>query len=182
MQIVSNEIALRPRFQLDIPFPRETVLEAFEKNTTKRIVVARSDDHLFIRFNRKESHFWSPQLHLEIIAEQNTSCRIFGLYGPNPTLWTFFIFLHFGLATLFIILGIWAYSSAALEKEYGLQVGAMGFLLVLWFVFYAFGRLGRRKGKPQMKELHAFFTNTLGSSVFNFTGSAAPDAELGAWI
>lgn len=164
MQIVSNDIALRPRFRMNLPFPQESVLQVFEKNTIKRFVVSRSEDHLFIRYNRKESHFWSPQLHLEIIPEQDSACRVFGLYGPNPTLWTFFIFLHFGLATLFIILGIWAYSSAALEKEYGLQLGAMGFLLLLWFVFYSFGRLGRKKGNPQMQELHEFFTNTVGNA------------------
>lgn len=71
------------------------------------------------------------------------------------------MFLHFGVATIFIILGIWAYSSASLDRPYGLQLALMGFMLVLWFVLYAFGRAGRHKGKSQMQELHAFMMKIL---------------------
>jgi hypothetical protein len=66
------------------------------------------------------------------------------------------MFLHFGVATIFIALGIWTYSSMALDKPYGIQVGLMIFMVLLWFGLYAFGRAGRSKGKPQMHELHDF--------------------------
>jgi len=71
------------------------------------------------------------------------------------------MFLHFGVATLFIILGIWAYSSASLNNPYGLQLGLMGFMVVLWFVLYFFGRAGKRKGKPQMRQIYQFMTEVL---------------------
>lgn len=167
MKIVSNEIALRPRFQLQLQQPGETVLTAFENLRQKPFHISRSEDHLFIKFNRERSHFWSPQLQLEIESTDETSCRLYGLFGPNPTLWTFFMFLHFGLATLFIVFGVWAYSSAALERPYTLQLLAMGLLVVIWFVLYAFGRLGKRKGKPQMLELYRFMTDTLEKSVIS---------------
>ncbi|NNE77137.1 MAG: GTP-binding protein [Pricia sp.] len=121
----------------------------------------RLDDHIFIKFNAEKNHFWSPQLHIEINELEDGSSKLYGVFGPNPTLWTFFMFLHFGVATVFVILGIWAYSSAALHRPYGIQLGLMLFMAVLWFVLYAFGRAGRNKGKPQMHELHQFMTNTL---------------------
>ncbi len=124
-------------------------------------MVKRLDDHIFIKFNQKEAHFWSPQLHLEINELEDGNSRLFGLFGPNPTLWTFFMFLHFGVATFFIIFGIWAYSSAALDRPYGIQVGAMVFMVVLWFILYAFGRAGKRKGKPQMRQLFSYMKKTL---------------------
>jgi hypothetical protein len=71
------------------------------------------------------------------------------------------MFLHFGVATLFVILGIWAYSSASLGRPYGVLVGGMAAMVVLWIAFYAFGRAGRAKGKPQMHMLYRFYQEAL---------------------
>jgi len=62
---------------------------------------------------------------------------------------------------LFTIFGIWAYSSASLGRPYGILVGGMAFMVVVWFVLYAFGRAGRAKGKPQMHELYRFYREAL---------------------
>jgi hypothetical protein len=66
------------------------------------------------------------------------------------------MFIHFGVASLFIVFGVWAYSNKALDKEVGLQIGLMALMVVVWIVLYVFGRIGRRKGKPQMHQLHDF--------------------------
>jgi hypothetical protein len=161
MKPISNEIALRPRFRLDRNESKEDLLHDFEGHQQSPYLIKRIDDHVFIKFNRAESHFWSPQLHLEILEKEGGGSSIHGLFGPNPTLWTFFMFLHFGVATFFIIFGIWAYSSAALNKPYGWLLGAMGGMVILWLLFYAFGRAGKKKGKPQMEELHALLHGIL---------------------
>ncbi len=140
---------------------KEHYLEAFEKSNQKPFVVTRVDDHVFIKFNKKEVHFWSPQLHLELVQLDEKNCRLHGLFGPNPMLWTFFMFLHFGVATLFIILAIWAYSSAILDQPYGIQVGLMVLMVVLWIAFYVFGRLGKRQGRPQMQRLYEYMIEVL---------------------
>lgn len=158
---IPNEIVLRPRFQMPLDSRAECVLVALADAAKSPFIVKRVDDHIFIKFNAQTIHFWSPQLQLEILDEEKSGCTIYGLFGPNPTLWTFFMFLHFGVATLFIILGIWAYSSASLGKPYGIQLGAMAVMVVLWFVLYAFGRAGKSKGKPQMHELYQFFYDTV---------------------
>ncbi|MDE3742761.1 GTP-binding protein [Maribacter polysaccharolyticus] len=162
MSILPNEIVLRPRFQLQLNQPKDLVLKSFEIKNTPPFIVKRMDDHVFIKFNRENVHFWSPQLHLEINDAEEGGCKVFGLFGPNPTLWTFFMFLHFGVATVFIGLGIWAYSSASLGRPIGLHIGLMAVMVILWFVLYAFGRAGRSKGKPQMHELHRFMNQRLG--------------------
>ncbi|NHF57749.1 GTP-binding protein [Flavobacteriaceae bacterium TP-CH-4] len=161
MKVLPNDIVLRPRFQMELSGQKETYLSAFEKSKKPPFLIKRIDDHVFIKFNKEMNHFWSPQLHLEIIEIDRKNCKLFGLFGPNPTLWTFFMFLHFGIATLFIILGIWAYSSASLDRSYGLQVGLMGFMVLLWIAFYIFGRLGKRQGKPQMRQLYQFMMEIL---------------------
>lgn len=160
--MLPNDIVLRPRFRLELPDDKEALLQTFENSEIKPFLVKRVDDHVFIKFNIDQHHFWSPQLHLEINELEEKGSKLYGVFGPNPTLWTFFMFLHFGVATVFTILGIWAYSSASLDRSYGLQLGLMGFMLVLWFLLYALGRAGRHKGKPQMHELHKFMLEVIG--------------------
>ncbi len=161
MKALPNDIVLRPRFQFELSTEQEMVLGKFENTEYKPLLIKRIDEHIFIKFDKEKNHFWSPQLHLEIIKVDEKTCKLYGIYGPNPTLWTFFMFLHFGVATVFVILGVWAYSSASLNRPYGLQLGLMFFMTILWFVLYAFGRLGKRKGKPQMHQLHQFVIQTL---------------------
>ncbi len=161
MQITANDIVLRPRFQLELSEEKNALLERFETGEKNSIITKRLDDHLFIKFNKKETNFWTPQLHLEINEIDHQNSKLYGLFGPNPTLWTFFMFLHFGVATLFIILGIWAYVSARLDKPYFLQIGLMVFLVFIWIALYIFGRLGKKKGRPQMVLLHRYMMETL---------------------
>ncbi|MDF4204387.1 GTP-binding protein [Maribacter sp. SA7] len=161
MKPLPNEIVLRPRFQLHIPKNKEIVLSRFQQSKENPFLVKRLDEHVFIKFNQKEHHFWSPQLHLEIDEVDDISCKLYGVFGPNPTLWTFFMFVHFIVATLFIIIGIWAYSSASLGKNYHIQVGLMVLLVLIWFVLYFAGRSGKKKGEPQMQQLLDFMQNVL---------------------
>ena len=158
---LSNEIVLRPRFQRELELPKESYLSQFNTAESDTFTIKRVDDHVFIKYKKQEVSFWSPQLQLEIVKDHDEKTRLYGLFGPNPTLWTFFMFLHFGVATFFVIFGIWAYSSAALNKPYTWQVVAMIFMVLIWFAFYAFGRLGKKKGKPQMQELHRFMEEVL---------------------
>ncbi|WP_405414011.1 GTP-binding protein [Maribacter sp. Asnod1-A12] len=161
MKPLPNEIVLRPRFQMNVPNSKKIVLSKFEHTKEIPFLIKRLDEHLFIKYNQNHHHFWSPQLHLEIDEIDNENCRIYGVFGPNPTLWTFFMFLHFIIATLFIIIGIWAYSSASLGKNNHIQLGVMVMLIAFWFVLYFAGRSGKKKGKPQMHELYDFMMKLL---------------------
>lgn len=161
MKPLANDIVLRPRFQLELTGAKETLLNSFKTAQSDALLIKRLDEHIFIKFNKKHNHFWSPQLHLEFESLDDNNSKLYGVFGPNPSLWTFFMFLHFGVATIFIILGIWAYSSSILNKPISLQIGLMSFMAVLWFVLYFFGRIGKQKGKPQMEELYRFMMEVL---------------------
>ncbi|MBC8770394.1 GTP-binding protein [Arenibacter sp. BSSL-BM3] len=156
MKVLPNEIILRPRFRINLNGPAKSILQLFQNADTSHFIVKISDHHVFIKFNKSESHFWSPQLQIEVVDQEDGNSIIYGLFGPNPTLWTFFMFVHFGVATLFIFFGVWAYSNNALGKEIGLQLALMALMVVAWVVLYVFGRIGKRKGKPQMHQLHEF--------------------------
>ena len=161
MSSLPNSVVLRPRFKIELDSPSEHILKVFEKGEYGSFSLNKLDEHIFIKLTPKYRHFWSPQLHLEVQEVDEKSSILHGLFGPNPTLWTFFMFLHFAVALCFIGLGIWAYSNNALGHDYGIQVGGMVFLTILWFVFYFFGVAGKKKGRPQMEEMFQFMQDTL---------------------
>lgn len=160
---LSNEIVLRPRFKMELNQNNESALKLFEdrKSTQKEFVISRVDDHVFIRIPKSKQHFWSPQLHLEINEVDSKSSMLHGLFGPNPTIWTMFMFLHFFVAVVFIGFGAWAYSNWSLETPFGLQIGVMILMVILWFALYFTGRLGKRKGKGEMHQLYGFMKDVL---------------------
>lgn len=162
---LSNEIVLRPRFQIELQQDHASALKLFEtaKYSQKRFILTRVDNHVFIRLPKQDQHFWSPQLHLEILDNQGRGSILKGLFGPNPTVWTMFMFFHFAVAGLFIAFGIWAYSNRALKLDYGLQIFLMLLMIVCWFALYFAGRLGKRAGRSEITEIQAFVNSILES-------------------
>ncbi|WP_397361923.1 GTP-binding protein [Olleya sp. R77988] len=158
-----NEVVLRPRFKIELNKSHSTVLDAFEaqKNEQKQFIVSRVDDHVFIKLPKADQHFWSPQLHLEINETEDRKSQLYGLFGPNPTVWTLFMFLHFAVAGLFIAFCIWAYSNYALKVDYNLQVWGMVLMVILWFVLYFSGRISKSSNQKEMTDLYTFMSEVL---------------------
>lgn len=159
----SNDIVLRPRFKIELNESNATVLKRFEdlKASQNDFSITRIDNHVFIKYPKKEQHFWSPQLHLEIDQINDTSSVLHGLYGPNPTVWTMFMFLHFVIASLFIAFGIWGYTNWRLNSDFIVQTSLMIFMIIIWFVLYFAGRIGRDSSKKEMLQLRDVMDNVL---------------------
>ncbi|MBT8273245.1 MAG: GTP-binding protein [Bacteroidia bacterium] len=158
-----NEIVLRPRFKIDLDRSNQEALKSFEdaKTTQSKFSITRIDDHVFIKRPRHEQHFWSPQLDLEIIAHSDNHSVVHGLFGPKPAVWTMFMFLHFVVAGLFIGFGIWAYTNWSLGYEYMVQLAITLLTVLIWFVLYFAGRIGKASGKDEMLDLYNFMKQTL---------------------
>lgn len=154
----SDNVVLRPRFQIQLSATKEELLDAFEhsKIAHKHYIISIVDDHIFIRIPKVKQHFWSPQLHLELRTNDTTGISLYGLFGPNPTVWTLFMFLHFVVAIVFIGVGAWGYSNLALNQPYILQVCIMLFLIAVWFILYLAGSLGKKAGRKETQELYNF--------------------------
>ena len=159
----TNEIVLRPRFKIELEQNNESVLQDFEnkKKTQSEFIISRVDDHVFIKFPKKDQHFWSPQLHLEINKTDENTSTLHGLFGPNPTVWTMFMFFHFIVAGLFIAFSIWGYTNWSLKSDYGIQLLIALLMIVSWVVLYFIGRLGKATGKDQMHLLYDFMNKIL---------------------
>ncbi|WP_299367718.1 GTP-binding protein [Winogradskyella sp.] len=164
---LDNDIILRPRFKFNVNHDNEHLLSLFETEGKKQsdFIVTRVDDHVFIKIPKDKQHFWSPQLHLEINEDYDDKdiSTIYGLFGPNPTVWTMFMFLHFVVACIFVGFAIWAYVNWSLDNDYAVQLFVTLMMIVVWFALYFSGRLGKKAGMEQMHQLHHFMRDTLRS-------------------
>jgi len=152
---LSNQIVLRPRFKRHLSDDLDHVLTRFKTavSTDPRFNTSILDHHIFIRIPKKDQHFWSPQLHIELRKDELEGTNIHGLFGPSPTVWTFFIFLHFIAAGLFIAATIWCYTRMVLNESILFPCITMISLVLIWMCLYLAGRTGKKKGEPQMYEL-----------------------------
>ncbi|OUS03138.1 GTP-binding protein [Flavobacteriales bacterium 33_180_T64] len=166
----SNTIILRPRFKFNLKQDHELLLKLFEdtKNTQSDFIISRIDDHVFIKIPKAKQHFWSPQLHLEINkSDTDTGSMVYGLFGPNPTVWTLFMFFHFITIGLFIGFGIWTYVNWSLNTSFAIQLFISLLMIVLWFALYFGGRIGKKTGMNEMHQLHHFMRDTLRAKNIN---------------
>lgn len=159
----NNELFLRPRFQIELKKNQKEILKSFEfsKKNSEGLLLKIRDEHIVLDVAKTESTFWSPQLQLEIIYIKENESLVKGLFGPKPQIWTFFMFLHFGLATLFIGFLMLTYVQWTLKNNYTLPLIITLVLPIGAVILYFLGSYGKTKGQDQMLQLHNFMEKML---------------------
>lgn len=160
----NNEVFLRPRFRIDFEESETDLMERFKTNLNSSDCKYCSkiiDQHIVIDVPFDEDHFWSPQLNIEILKGETTESVVKGLFGPKPQVWTLFMFLHFAVGITFLIFLTLLYVRWSFEASLVFPLIMVILLPIIWGSLYFIGRLGRRKGKEQMEELHDFMMETL---------------------
>ena len=161
---VNSEVFLRPRFSIDLDKSCDAVLNNFTEEFKKEECKIRGkivDGHVFISVPKDDEHFWSPQLHLEILDESENKSILKGLFGPKPQVWTLFMFIHFIIGISFLGFGVMLYSKLSLEEPIVFPLIMMIFLPLFWTLLYFLGKIGKDTGKEQMKTLHDFMINII---------------------
>jgi len=161
-----NEITLRLRFHKDIEENSTSTLLKFENHSKIKsddFTIKISDNHIWLDIIASKRNYWSPHLHLELEPKGEKSTHIRGLYGPDPTLWTFFMFLHFIIAGVFLIFCAIAYSDYILKNSITIDIVIMALMVLFWFLLYYLAKSIREKGHPQMNELEKYFHSILKS-------------------
>ncbi|WP_439128434.1 GTP-binding protein [Polaribacter sp.] len=160
----NSELFLRPRFSIDLAENYTDVLERFSAEFKKDDTNFRGsivDGHIFISVRKKEEHFWSPQLHLEVLEVSENNCELKGLFGPKPQVWTLFMFVHFVIGILFIGFCALLYTKISLNESLFFPIIMLVFLPLFWILLYFLGKIGKETGKPQMKKLHDFMIKNI---------------------
>ena len=160
----NSEVFLRPRFTIDMDNNYEEILKKFSnefKSDDCKFLGNIVDGHVFISVSKKEEHFWSPQLHLEVIEKTKKTSLLKGLFGPKPQVWTLFMFIHFVIGISFLGFAIMLFSKLSLKESIILPLIMMIFLPLFWILLYFLGKVGRATGKDQMKGLHDFMIKVI---------------------
>jgi ABC-type multidrug transport system fused ATPase/permease subunit len=159
-----NKVLLKPRFQMELDESQEAILNKFKANLADvdcKYCSKISGNHVFLDVPKVDEHFWSPQLQVEVTKDDNDKTIVKGILGPKPQVWTFFMFLHFVVATAFIIFFVWFYVNWSLNKGYQIQKYILMALPIIWVVLYFFGQSGKKLGYKQMVELDNFLMKIL---------------------
>lgn len=111
------------------------------------------DNHVWLSIGvlKREKH--SPQLHIELEKMEDGKTAVNGLFGPDPVLWTMFMFLHFIVGGTFIIFSVICYSKWRLNQSFTFDLSVLLIMISCWISLYLFARINRKKGLQQMQEL-----------------------------
>ena len=159
-----NEVRLLMRFYKDVDQKMDDVLLKFKNFTDydkSHFKLKLCEDHIWIFIIGSKKEYWSPHLHLEFEAKEENKTHIRGLFGPDQTLWTLFMFLHFLVAGVFIIFGMIAYSNYSLKQPITFDVVVMSLMVIVWVLLYVIARQIRNNGNGQMHELEKLFSKIM---------------------
>lgn len=153
---------MRPRFELVVPCTAAQALERIEAELRDPacpcagIVLGRN---VRLCVPAAQRHTWSPELHVEV-EEQGPRARLHGLFGPHPSIWTFFAAAYAMLG--FIAAGALVFGLS--QWSLGMAPSALWALPVVGLLgggIYAVARAGRHLGREQMTLLRGFLDAVL---------------------
>lgn len=157
---------LRPRFRHFSQMPPEAVqshLQAHLDAPHAPCVSQGVPGFVVLKIPEPDRHYWSPQLTLTLEPEgEGTLIR--GLYGPNPTVWTMFMFAYIGIGTLALFVAIIGFSRVNLGLDAPI-LWALPILGGLALALYIVAQMGQKTGAEQTFRLHHFYEEALGAQV-----------------
>lgn len=135
------------------------------RNNTHHLHGQAMQDHITIRINRDQRHYWSPQLSVLMEREaDDTETKITGIYGPMPNVWTLFAISYLAIGVLLIFISIIGSSQYALGQEAKI-LWALPALLFLGISLYIISQLGQKLGAAQTYAIHYFFEEAIGERI-----------------
>lgn len=153
---MNKNITLRFRFYTVAHKSLDTVLKDFEALKAEiepDYKVKIAEHHIWLSLGILKREKYSPHLHLHLEPMEDGNTAVNGLYGPDPVLWSLFIFLHFFVAIIFFIAAVSAYSKNSLHQKFNIEIVIMSLMVCFWFLLYYFARKNRKKGIPEMHQL-----------------------------
>ena len=158
--IDAEQFKLRYRFQQFSDIPIQDLINRFKQHKDKfypKYLISVIEDNIWIKIGADDRRLYSPHLHIEISETNEGQTLLRCLYGPNPAMWTLFMFLHFVVAGIFVIFGVMAYTRWQLNESIMPSVIVMCLMTVIWFFLYFFARMNRKAGLPQAEDIQKVF-------------------------
>lgn len=157
---LDNNVALRPRFQKDVDLSfAEIIANAtkIKEEVKDDYRVKISDHHIFLFIILAKRRYYSPHLHIQLIEKEDKTTHVKCLFGPDQTVWTFFMFLHFIVAGIFLVFAMFAVSNWMLKTSATNNLIIAGLMVVIWILLYFIAKQIRYNGRHQIIELMRLF-------------------------
>ncbi len=166
-----NAPPMRPRFQIELPLPHETALRRLVaplEAHDERIEGLVAGLHVEWMVPREARHFWSPRLSLEVTPspEDPRTCRLSGLFGPRPSVWTLFAFGYGGIAFIAATATLFGASQWSID-EAPRALWALPPCGVLALLLYAFSLFGQRLATNELALLRGMLVEVLETSPYS---------------
>jgi hypothetical protein len=157
---LDNNVVLRPRFHKDVDMAISEIIERATKlkeEVKEDYRVKISDHHIFLFILLAKRRYYSPHLHIELSENEDKTTHVKCLFGPDQTVWTFFMFLHFFVAGVFLVFAMFAISDWMLNASVTKDLMVMGLMVVVWFLLYFIAKQIRYNGRHQVVELKRLY-------------------------
>ncbi len=112
------------------------------------------EGHAVVCASADERHLWTPLLNLQIDELENGT-ELRGVIGPNPSVWTGFVFLFSLLGFLLFVISMWGFINLSLGKH-SQALWYIPVVLVLMLSVYISARIGQRLSKKEVAYLRDF--------------------------
>ena len=159
-----SSIRIRPRFKISSVYTSEEILNKLHKNLSEGNSEFYAEELLsnfiVIKMKKKHQRFWSPQLSISI-DKTDTGSILRGLYGPRPTIWSFFIFLYTGIGVCILFAGLYGLARISLNLQAPI-LWLLPVLAGLALLLYIFAQAGQKISAQQMFDIHHFFEKSIG--------------------
>ncbi|MGI9534087.1 MAG: hypothetical protein ACR2NW_03980 [Thermodesulfobacteriota bacterium] len=135
-----NKIQIRPRFNIEVEFSKNEILERIQKeikNSNGNCEGKLLDNHIVLKIPENKQKFWSPELSIEI-DEINNKRLLRCLLGPKSTVWTLFA-TFYGLSIFIGLIGlVLGFSQWSIGmKPLGLWLVPLSLILIIIAYFIA---------------------------------------------
>jgi len=152
----------RPRVEYHVEQSKQQVLDGFAAALADGGEctgnVGRRDITLHLHPARRK--LWSPWLQLRVEDDDDGGCTLVGTMGPQPNLWTAFVFVYSALVAAFIGGTMYGLVQLALEEP-PTGLAATAAALVALAGACGLDLLGRRLGQGQMGIIRGYVLHTL---------------------
>lgn len=156
---------VRPRFKFHFEDNAEAFIDLVSiqlKQENASCIGKINASHIALLIPIKDQHYWSPQLSITFDSvENNSGCIVRGLYGPNPSIWTMFVFFYALIAFAILVISMIGGSQLSLGHSASILWLIPG-LIILFLTLFLVAYFGQKKGEEQMVTLHQFVEECIG--------------------
>jgi len=144
---------IRPSFEIEIDRDPDELMELLRRRLPRcpRCTGMSVGRHAELFVPESECRVWSPWL--SVTASENAGGTLVrGRFAPHPSVWTFYLFLAFGLGFTLLVGLTWGYAQWATEAR-PWALATVPVALVLAVCLYGVSLIGQKMSASQMADL-----------------------------